>query len=499
MRSMIPVPVLIRGILLTLLVCGGVSTTGRADLPGAVRRAVERSGIPITNLGLSIRETATGREIINYAGATPRIPASNMKLLTTGAVLETLPGDHRFTTRLVIDGPRILLIGDGDPALADPDLLEEMVDESGRALDVEDLLALWVDQIRATGLTEIDELLIDDRVFDQEFLHPDWPRDQIERHYCAEVGGLNFHRNVIALRPQIRGGRIDLQESPASPFLPLDNRLKIGTDPQRENLIDPHRPVNAAEIRILGTISRPQKAPVEVTIHDPPLYTGQLLADRLRQVGIPVGRLRRASEQDRPTAPTLAFQVVTPLTEVTRECNRDSKNLYAEALLKYLGHVTTGDPGSWANGGPALRDVVRHQIGEPPTGLAIADGSGMSRNNRIPPSLMTRWLDALADGTPASQHFDDSLATPGSGTLRSRFRNRDLHGCRVLAKTGFIRGVSALSGYVIAPDGRRYAFSVMGNDLKNIRRCKTLQEDVVTAIAAELARTSTTVRGPASR
>ena len=186
---------------------------------------------------------------------------------------------------------------------------------------------------------------------------------------------------------------------------------------------------------------------------------------------------------------SLEFDVITPLETVARECNHESKNLYAESLLKYLGHARTGKPGSWANGGEALKAIVRERTGTKAEGLVVADGSGMSRFNRIPPSLMTLWLSSFANDSISGPAFDATLPTPGKGTLRTRFARRNLHGCEVMAKTGYINGVSCLSGYVTMADGRRYAFSVLVNNVKGTTQpAKRLQEKVVEQIARHFSR-----------
>ena len=95
-------------------------------------------------------------------------------------------------------------------------------------------------------------------------------------------------------------------------------------------------------------------------------------------------------------------------------------------------------------------------------------------------------MRSFADDSPKSVAFRNALPSPGSGTLERRFGSSNLHGCSVVAKSGFINRVSALSGLVIAPDGRSVAFSIMGNDLAKVRNCKRLQEQIVEAIAADL-------------
>ena len=255
------------------------------------------------------------------AGNTPRIPASNMKLLTTAAMLSERGNSHVFRTRLVLDGNRLIIVGDGDPALADPDLLRTMQDKDGDPLDVETLLDLWTSAIKNAGVEQIDELIVDDRIFDQKTMHPHWPDDQVERHYCAEVSGLNFHRNVLWLRPVPRAGRVDLNEMPAAPFLPISNQLKSGGGRSGENLIDPHRERLSHPITVLGNIKEPQVKPVEVTIHDPSMFTGRLLADRLARKGIKVASIRRPEDREVFQGRSLEFDVVTPLETVARECN----------------------------------------------------------------------------------------------------------------------------------------------------------------------------------
>ena len=75
---------------------------------------------------------------------------------------------------------------------------------------------------------------------------------------------------------------------------------------------------------------------------------------------------------------------------------------------------------------------------------------------------MTAWLDSLANDEKLGAVFLDSLAVGGeSGTLDKRFRTAQMHGAIVQAKTGYIKQVSCLSGFVTMPDGRRRSFSVM--------------------------------------
>jgi D-alanyl-D-alanine carboxypeptidase/D-alanyl-D-alanine-endopeptidase (penicillin-binding protein 4) len=113
----------------------------------------------------------------------------------------------------------------------------------------------------------------------------------------------------------------------------------------------------------------------------------------------------------------------------------------------------------------------------------IVDGSGMSREDKVAPRTLARWLKHM-ERSKAGDLFVQSLATPGDGTLRRRFNDVKMH-ADLHAKSGKVDGVRCLSGYLTDPvTRRRVVFSVMVNDLKESDALTALQlhEDVVMAI-----------------
>jgi D-alanyl-D-alanine carboxypeptidase/D-alanyl-D-alanine-endopeptidase (penicillin-binding protein 4) len=156
------------------------------------------------------------------------------------------------------------------------------------------------------------------------------------------------------------------------------------------------------------------------------------------------------------------------LSDVLRRIGKDSQNLFAECLLKRAGFAFARrqrqlDPrGSWTWGGSAVFDTCR-RAGIDTAGLAVADGSGLSRENRCTArqlALLLQWLH----GQPHAELFQESLSVAGSdGSLRKRLK--DLRG-RVYSKTGTMKGVRALAGYVYAANGDAYAFATIFNGYK---------------------------------
>lgn len=472
------------------------------DIEARVRQIVSTARLGEAKVGISIVDLRSGRTLVDIKSGEPLIPASNLKLLTTGAALSVLGPDFSFKTELLIDGDRLVLRGSGDPSLGDPVMLAK----SEPKITVEHLLSSMAGSVPKAGVSAVSQIIVDDRVFDRQWVHPTWPADQLNNWYCAQVAGVNFHANVLAFfASPVRGGgnpAPSLTIQPAAAWLEVDNRAK--SDSGGKNALWLRRDEGSSRITVQGEVATPMRDAVEVTLNDVPMFAGQLLAAELPGLRVSVGeaktsgggRLPRA-ELDKALAAVRMAQpgetlegrtiavVTTRLKDVVNRCNADSQNLYAEALIKRIGHEVTGEPGSWTNGPSVVRMQLSQLLGPEAAGsTVIADGSGMSRDSRVSPRTFTRWLEKLNADPKLGTMFVASLATPGEGTLRRRFRDVQLAG-EVHAKSGLLRSVRCLSGYVTGTDGRRIAFSVMLNDLPRGQGeldGKAMTEDIVVAI-----------------
>lgn len=467
-------------------------------LSSEVARAVANAKLGDAVVGISIRDVASGQILADVRGDTPLIPASNMKVLTSGAALLALSPAFQFRTELALDDSRLILRGSGDPALADPDLLARM----NPRLTVGDVLAVLTGAVRKAGVTSVSEIIVDDRVFDRQFVHPSWPADKLDRGYSAQVAGLNFHANVILTFPapgrEGPGSAPTWTVQPEAPWLEVENRAR--TIAEGKNSVWLSREPLTNRFTLRGEVRQPAQAGVEITIHDPPQFVARLLGDHLARSGVRVAdaedpartpRLRVAAENESLPPGRVLAAVNTPIDEVLLRCNSDSANLYAEALLKRLGYEVTREPGSWSNGAAVMRMLLSQHLGARAAGeVVIADGSGLSRDNAVSPSTLARWLIVLANNDQTRDVFTESLARPGRGTLRRRFGGASLTN-DLYAKSGFITGVRTLSGYVVEPaTGRRVAFSVMLNNVRTEAQTAgalNLHEEVVRIIDRYLA------------
>ncbi len=420
------------------------------------------------DVGVRVIDVQSGDVLASHDADRALIPASNQKLLTSGAALITLGPDFVYQTDLLLDGSRLVLVGSGDPALGDP----EVLGASEPPMTHGDLLSGLAEAVAGAGATLIDELVVDDRVFDREWAHPSWPADDLNRWYCAEVGGVNFHTNVVSVyvRPSPDGpGAEPLVElEPAAPGIEMRNRARSIRSGRNTTWVARPRPVN--EFTLYGQISSPLPRPIRASIHEPPLFAGGLLASELERSGVSFGsaprsRVRLAEAAERFDDATPIARVTTRLPDVLRRCNVDSHNLYAESLLKRIGHEVTSNPGSWTSGATVVRMLLSERLGaNHASATRIADGSGMSRDNRVAAATMTEWLEMIAGDPELFEPFLASLPSPGEGTLTSRFKNVPIENV-IKAKSGYLDGVYTLSGYVIDPQtARTVAFSILLNE-----------------------------------
>ncbi len=481
----------LRNILLALaLVNGAWASSHAGDLEARVESLIRNASLGSTEVGVSIRDLDTGRQIVSIDEIDPMIPASNMKLFTSGAALHILGEDFHFQTSLILDRDTLWVVGGGDPALGDPVLLEEM------EWTIDTLLDRMVQRVRDSGVRELETLIIDDRIFDRNHVHPDWPRDQLDKRYCAEVAGLNFGLNVVHIKaaPSKSGGSpVITSMTPNLPWILPKNEMHGKPGKDAVTRIGIRRTPNTNKMTVYGRILSPIGA--DVTISNVPEVFSRLLKTRLEAEGIRVGSIRLA-EGNTP-APKAdgaevreLLRIKTQLGTVMERCNTNSQNLHAESMLKRIGHENELTAGSWANGARAVRMVVIDRLGpEHAEGIRQSDGSGMSRQNKVTPETVTAWLTSFARDEDLGPLFLESLADPkDAGTLRGRFD--DLPSDIELAcKTGYINGVCCLSGVVSNSNGRGYAFSVLCNEIPGnvpIRSAKKLQEAVVDLLAKQL-------------
>lgn len=460
------------------------------DVQSEVAKIVANADLNNGTASVCIIDTQSGNAIVDINTQESMIPASNQKLFTTGAALHVLGPQFTFQTSLLRDGNSLVVVGDGDPTFGDCDLAG-IKDWSNERQMLEEELRPWVDAVLKTGVKSFKTLYIDDRIFDQNFIHPSWPADQINNWYCAQVAGINYHLNVVHFFPSPNvGGRASLGlYTPSMPWMSIGNKTSSKTGKKDSSSFWVARTPNSNRMTARGNVNATHTKPVKVAFHDPSMLFGNSLASELRIHGVAISSVERVLLSAPSSKGDELFVRKTPISNALLRSNRDSHNLYAEALLKRLSASATKKPGSFDEGASIIETAVAQRIGGIQRGLTVADGSGMSRDNQTTTRTLARWLYSFKLDEPAGEALVNSLATPGKGTLESRFKKVKLDGATVHAKSGYLRGVCSLSGYILFASGRApIVFSIIVNDIKGtVRDAKKMQEQIIEAVINDLA------------
>jgi D-alanyl-D-alanine carboxypeptidase/D-alanyl-D-alanine-endopeptidase (penicillin-binding protein 4) len=378
------------------------------------------------------------------------MPASNMKLVTSLAVLHFLGADFRYRTTLSAEGigegrvqGDLYLRGSGDPTL--------------RHEDLEQLAEALV----AQGVRRIEgEVVADASCFPGPPLGAGWPWDDETYAYSAQVSGLSVDGNTV--RAEITGGahpgdpcRLGL--TPLSQYLAIDPECVTGPADAAEPVVYRRRARNV--VATTGPVPAGGVVSAVITLEEPDLYAADLLRRALRAQGVEVlGECRPGTTP--PGAEPLAEHESAPLRDLLAAMNVPSDNGIAEGLLRTIP-LAQGRPGT-APEATAMIERWLPEIGVVVGPLRLCDGSGLSRLNL----LTARGVVALLQHGRTQPPFVASLPVSGtSGTLARRMDGTVAEG-RVRAKTGSLWGVSSLSGYVEGTEGAAVTFSLLMNNYR---------------------------------
>lgn len=458
-------------ILLVLIGCfsGCIVMLPRAGSAQTVREILNHSDNQETRFSIHVLNPLTRETIFAYNADVPLIPASNMKLMTTAAAVDQLGSEFVYETVFALSGDDLVIVANGDPLTGDPVLAER---------DRQDMFTIFqkvFEQLQKRKIKVIKgDLLIDDFMFDDQRFHESWRIEDADNWYAAQVSALCFNDNCIdvTVTPAAQNGQPALVSSvPATSYVSIINKCRTVTSGTHTARINGQ--VSAKKITLTGRVRHRQDFK-GVPVERPSAYFGHVLAEYLLKRGISIrGKLVIKQLRDEvgrlPDGLEIIYTHQTPLQDVLVRSNRDSLNLAAECLFKTLGayhNVPSGlvfQRGTWQRGRAAVTDFLdKLHVGS--IHYEIDDGSGLSRSNRVSARCLATILGYMYNHA-GSARFRRSLATPVSrGTLKrsKRFRQESYHD-RIQAKTGYIKGVWALSGYARRKTGDWLVFSILAN------------------------------------
>lgn len=419
----------------------GADPAAALPLPPAAARTGRRVTALLADDLLRVRGTVSvavldeaGRVVVDHGAERRLIPASTQKLPTAAAALQLLGSDFRYVTRAtatarlsrdgVLPGD-LTLVGDGDPALGTP-LFGQVFPDRPRTR-LEDL----VDRLEAAGLTRVEGGVVGDAsAFAGEPLAAGWKAEYLEDRNARMVSGLTVDAGL---------------------------RYRVTGDP----------PV----LRELETAA------------DPAFEAAAALMTLLEERGIPVDGNPGTTAAPQPGR-TIASVTSPPLGRLLEHTLEHSDNHMADAIFRTL--APRSGPRDWAAAEQAARGALA-DLGVDADGAVMADGSGLSRADRLSAGLLVRLARAMTSTDDGMRWQRFQAVTGREGTLR-RWLVGTVAAGRFAGKSGSLDDVRAVTGTVRGPGDRLYHLAVIVNDLvtEDVGRARVLMQTLILALAADL-------------
>jgi D-alanyl-D-alanine carboxypeptidase/D-alanyl-D-alanine-endopeptidase (penicillin-binding protein 4) len=474
--------------------------TTLAELQQRLTEYVSQSKYAAALWGVKVVSLDTGKTLFEYNAQKLFSPASNSKLYTVALALERLGPEYRIKTSLyaaakptrdgVLEGD-LIVFGRGDPTI------NARLHEGDIVKALEPLAAALTN----AGVKRIAGDLVGDQSF---FRGPEfgsgWVWDDLENYYGAEVSALTINDNAVQVnvKPGAQpGAPCQLNLSPPTTYLTFSNRTEAVEKGHRRT-VRFYRPLGENVVYVMG------EAPIDdlgrsedVAVHNPAGLFVAWFKDALARHGIEVGgKLRTVNWLDRMVGPMdwdkmieLGKMESPPVSDLAREVLKPSQNLYTDLLLAHVGELVRSNAlradATSESLGIAELDKFAAEVGIKRGDVLLEEGSGLSRNNLTTPNATIALLQYMAR-QPCAAAYTNALPIAGvDGTLRNRMKATPAAG-NVRAKTGTLRWVNSLSGYVTTAAGEHWAFCLMLNRYHNSGPAAAAREDL-DAIAVTLA------------
>jgi len=455
--------------LLVLLVLGlHLPAAAQASLAGRVNSIISRKSQKKVSFAVKIIDVKTGKTLYARNADKPTIPASNMKIITSAAALTYLGADFKFTTKVGLLENTLVVIGGGDPLLGD-----EHTDKS-RGRKSEWIFDDIITALKQKHITFLDGIIIDSTFFDDNRVHPNWPRAQLNRSYACEVSGLNYNLNCVRIITKNTTGKVAITITPKTDFVELINKVKPTS--KGNSAVGAYRNTKPNKLTIKGRCTK--QASFDVAIERPAEFFGFLLAEKLIAAGIEVKGELQGKFIKNDSRIRILRTYRTPISDVLARCNKDSLGLAAEALVKTISAENSSRlNGAWPHGLTFISKYLVN-LGINESEFALDDGSGLSRQNKLSPNTITTVLLDMYKHKNW-RLYKDSLATAGTdGTIAKYFKEKKYSG-KIFGKTGYVNLAKSFSGLCTTEKGD-YLFSILAIGANG--RTRTAINDIAKAI-----------------
>lgn len=418
---------------------------------------------PNINLGMMVVDLTTGMTLFEKQAQRTFIPASNMKLFSEAVAMLALGPEYQISTTLSTDSRTLTKDGRLNGSLyfhlrPDPSLNHQAIFQMLQQLQKWKVKEITGDVVIQSDLSGVAPY------------PPGMTPKDAQYSYGAPVAPLILDENrlTVTTNPASQVGKMAVIEtsSPNGVFV-IDNQVETRANGKGCGVgvtIDDQGVLHARGCVGVGQMAMQQRIPVKL-----PLATMRAhILYQLKQQGIRLhGQVRMGAMPNNSLQ--LARHLSPPLKQLMALTLKPSDNLYANSLYLLAANQIAKHPVDWVQAQSITRQFLQSQTGINLASAVFADGSGLSRLNRVTPYQTMSLLTFLYTKFPLAFEYISALPISGQdGTLQRRFKQANQKGL-IRAKTGTMSGIMSLSGYLIAKNNHTLAFTIYINTLKGTK------------------------------
>lgn len=429
------------------LVLAAPTFAAPVELPPSVSAALQRAKIPESAVAIYVQDVNQASPALAFNAERGFNPASVMKLLTTYAGLEVLGPAYRWKTEIYSHGiwkneqlkGDLVFKGYGDPKIT--------------------LEAFWLmlRDLRQRGLKDLrGNLVLDRSFFENTKEDPSAFDNEPNKPYNLGPDALlvNFRAHRVRLLTQGQSQRPRILFDPVIPAERINNEIKLvngGCGDWKEKIQYQVGP----NFNFSGQFSQGcEDKAMHLILQDRNSYFAALFKELWEQLGGTwQGKVVEGNVNDK--AMLLAKFDSPQLAEIIRDINKYSNNVMARHLFLTLGAQLRGAPASSVKSADAINDWLAVK-GQSFLELVLENGSGLSRDERISAQHLG-WMLRSAYASSVFSELESSLPIVAvDGTMKKRLLLGNVSG-HAHIKTGSLKDVRAIAGYVFDAKGRRMA------------------------------------------
>lgn len=409
---------------------------------------------PSLSIAILVKDLKTGDEIYSYNSNKLMIPASVTKSFTVYAALSFLKPDFTYKTSFLTDKKDNLYIKfSGDPSLKMDDLLK------------------LIDSLPKKNYKNI---YVDDTEFDQTYNGDGWSIEDSKFCFAAPSSALVINKNCfqLTLQPSLVLKKLAIIKSSSKNFAHINNEVITLNNPScLAKLTSTHDNY----YNLTGCIDiNAQQMSLNIAYQNPRDLIKSILKDKLK------GSISFKAINSK--VDLIAEHESESLDKIIIDMHKDSDNITANNIAKTIGASYYKTKGNFDNANKAIIEILAKEVGINSANIRLIDGSGLSRHNLVSANQLVSLFSSAYNSKIGTWFYNSLPISAVDGSLKDRFiESPTLHG-KIYAKTGSMKGVSALAGFI----DNELVFAIMFNGYLGKRNeLAALEDQILVSILQE--------------